>query len=224
METSLHRQLKERFGAGAGGQTEVTVSGFRIDAVESDGRLVEVQSGPLGPLRKKLELLLLSHQVRVVKPHVVERWLVRRSKRLGPDLSCRRSPKRGQAVDLFDDLVGLASLFPDPNLMIELLAVSIEEIRVPRKRRPGFSVADRRLRAVTGSIALRHADDLWTLLPCDIPSPFTTLDLAQRLSRPVFFAQRVAYCLRLAGAVEMIGKQGNRRVYLRRRAGREVAI
>jgi hypothetical protein len=216
MESSLHRQLKERFGEAAGGRTEVVLSGFRIDAIEPDGRLVEVQSGSLGPLRAKLGRLLPEHGVRVVKPVVVERRLIRRARKHGPDLTTRRSPKRGQAVDVFHDLVGLATLFPHPNLIIELLMISIDEIRLPRKRWPGYKVLDRTLREISGSIDLHEADDLWSLLPGDIKSPFTTLDLADLLRRPVFFAQRVAYCLRHAGAVETVGKQGNRRIYHRR--------
>ena len=53
METSLHRELKQRYGpgSGAGGRLEVSFGGFRVDAVTTDGALVEVQSGPLGPLR-----------------------------------------------------------------------------------------------------------------------------------------------------------------------------
>jgi hypothetical protein len=224
MESSLHRQLKEQLGAAVGGQTEAVVAGFRIDAIEPDGCLVEVQSGPLGPLRAKLSRLLPAHRVRVVKPLVNERRLVRRARLRGPDLAPRRSPKRGQAVDLFDDLVGLMPIYPHPNLTIELLSVAIDEIRVNRKRWPGYSVLDRRLREVGSSIFLKEAADLWTLLPGDLASPFTTLDLAHRLGRPLFFAQRVAYCLRLAGAAETVGKQGNRRVYIRRDPGHEASL
>ena len=117
METSLHRQLKERYGPEAGGRLEVTLEGFRIDAVAADGALIEVQSGALGPLLAKL-------------------------------------------------------------------------------RRPG---------------------DLWSLLPAGLPETFTTRELADRLGRPLPFAQRVAYCLRHAGAAEVVGKRGNHRVYLRDR-------
>ena len=54
MEMSLHRALKERYATGGDGRPEVAVRGFRVDAVDDAGRLVEVQSGPLGPLRGKL--------------------------------------------------------------------------------------------------------------------------------------------------------------------------
>ena len=76
METSLHRALKDQYGSGSGGRSEVTLKGFRIDAVDGAGLLVEIQSGPLGPLRAKLGRLLPEHRVRVVKPVVLERRVV----------------------------------------------------------------------------------------------------------------------------------------------------
>jgi hypothetical protein len=215
VETLLHRQLKARFGPEAGGRSEVVVGGFRVDAVAPDGQLVEVQSGALGPLRAKLTRLLRDHRVRVVKPVVVSRRIVRRDAADGPDLSARLSPRRGAGFDVFDDLVGLVRLFPHPRLLIDVLAVAIDEVRVPRRRRPGHAVVDRRLRRVERTVSLREAGDLWTLLPEGLPEPFTTRDLADRLRRPVPFAQRVAYCLRLSGAAEARGKQGRRRVYVR---------
>src|SRR5262249_18299605 len=56
----------------------------------------------------------------------------------------------------------------------------------------------------------------WSLLPasCHGQDAFTTRDLADRLGRPLAFAQRVAYCLRLTGAARVVGKSGNQRIYL----------
>jgi hypothetical protein len=217
METSLHRALKDQYGDASGGRCEVFLDGFRIDAVESTGQLVEIQSGSLGPLRAKLGRLLPEHRMRVVKPVVVERRVVRRSRLDGSNLSARRSPKRGAMFDLFEDMVGLASVFPHPNLVIEVLAVSIDEIRLPRRRRPGYKVADRSLVEVRGRKLLAQAHDLWSLLPEDHDwrKPFTTADLARGIDRPLWFAQRVAYCLRLSGAATHVGKRRNSQVYAR---------
>ena len=114
---------------------------------------------------------------------------------------------------MFDDLVGLARVFPHPNLRVEVLAVEIDEVRIPRRRRPGYAVADRRLRAVVASLALQRPGDLWALLPTILAGPFTTRELAEQLGRPLAFAQRVVYCLRLAGAVDSLGKQGRYGAY-----------
>jgi hypothetical protein len=215
VETSLHRQLKERYGPAAGGRLEVVVKGFRIDAVTADGLLVEVQSGPLSPLRTKLARLLSDHRVRVIKPVVLSRRLIRRARPAGADLSRRLSPRRGALVDVFDDLIGLVPLFPHPNLCVEVLAVAIDELRLVRVRRPGYTVLDRRLDTVISARTLQCGADLWSLLPEGLCNPFTTHDLAEQLRRPLAFAQRVAYCLRLAAAAAIVGKQGNRRVYER---------
>jgi len=218
METSLHRALKEHYAASGGGHPEVKVAGFRIDAVDRAGRLVEIQSGPLGPLRRKLRDLLPHHRMRIVKPIVTRRRIVRRSKHDGPDLSARCSPKRGTLVDVFDDLMGVVSVFPHSHLEIEILEVTIDEVRVPRRRWPGYSVADRILGKIQGTTCLRHAADLWGLLPghCGGREPFTTFELADQIERPVWFAQRVAYCLRQCGAACVVGKSGNRRIYVRK--------
>jgi hypothetical protein len=218
MEMGLHRALKALYGSAPGARLEVHLDGFRIDVVDETGRLVEIQSGALGPLRGKLARLLPSHQVRVVKPVILEKRVVRRARIEGPDCSARRSPKCGTIVDVFEDLVGLAQLFPHRNLTIEVVGVSIDEIRIPRRRRPGYQVADRRLRAVHDRRLLRIASDLWELLPdeYDWTEPFTTAEIARRTNRPLWIAQRIAYCLRLTGASMMTGKRRHHILYRQR--------
>lgn len=217
METTLHRQLKERFAEGESDRQEVRHLGYRVDAVTADGWLVEVQTGPLTPLREKLRNLLTKHRVRVVKPVVESRRIVRRARPDGPDLSARLSPKRGAILDVFDDLVGLVAIFPHPGLCFDVLPVRIDEVRVPSRRRPGFKVVDRRILDAGEPTSLHRAADLWWLVPApdSLPERFTTADLAALLQRPLDFAQRVAYCLRLSGAVETVGKAGNRLIYRR---------
>jgi hypothetical protein len=205
METSLHRSRKERYAAAAQGHREVRIEGFRIDAV-------------LGPLRSKLRQLLPRHCIRIVKPVVIARRIIRMTRRDGPVASARRSPKRGALVDVFDDLIGVVRIFPHFNLEIEVLGVSIDELRVPRRRWPGYRVVDRCLGDIHEATSLAQAADLWALLPassCDKQQPFTTRDLAAQLERPLWFAQRVAYCLRLTGAARVVGKAGNHRIYVR---------
>jgi hypothetical protein len=51
------------------------------------------------------------------------------------------------------------------------------------------------------------------LLPRRLPKEFHTAHLAQRLKAPRWTAQRIAYCLREMGAVQIVGKRGNAIVY-----------
>lgn len=217
MESSLHIELKRLHGPHQGGREEARVEGLRIDAVDASGVLVEIQLGSLAALRRKLDRLLhAGHRVRVVRPIVTSRRIVRRLRVDGPDQSARMSPKRGAAVDVFEHLVGLAGVFPRDRLSVEVLEVQIDEVRVPSRRWPGHRVVDRRLRELGDRIILSVADDLWQLLPPglrdEVPT-FTTRDLARRLGRPDWFAQRVAYCLRKSGAVAAAGFDRRRRCY-----------
>jgi hypothetical protein len=221
LESTLHRQLKERFGPESGGRAEVQVGPYRVDAIDPEGRLVEVQAGPLGALKGKLTRLLPEHEIRVIKPVVLSRRIVRRDRVDGPDRSSRRSPRRGDLLDVFDELVSLARVFPHKKLTIEVIGISIIEVRVTQRR--GWRVVDRSLVEVVSTTTLRSGDDLWSLLPEGFDGPFTTLDCARALVRPLAFAQRLTYCLRHAGAVEERGFLKRRRIYMRLPASAQAA-
>ena len=59
METSLHRQLKERYAVD-GAEQEVRLDDYRIDVVSGD-QLVEIQHGSLSAIRDKVRRLLKKH-------------------------------------------------------------------------------------------------------------------------------------------------------------------
>lgn len=220
METSLHRQLKALY-AGTCGRTEVVCRGYRIDAVCGE-ELVEIQHASLGSIRTKIARLLETHAVRVVKPIVATKLLVKFDKRGGAEIERRKSPKRGELIDLFDELVYFTRVFPHERLTLEIVLVDVEEHRFPgrgkrRRRNPkrDFQVADQHLVRVVSKHRFATCADLWRLLPKRMPAEFHTGELARRMKRPRWIAQRIAYCLRETGAAEVVGKQGNAIVYRR---------
>jgi len=217
METSLHRELKLLY-AGAAAQTEVRYGRYRIDAVVG-GELIEIQHGRLGAISFKIAELLADHAVRIVKPIVREKLLVKRRRKGGKIVERRRSPKRGQLLDVFDDLVYFTKVFPHPRLVIEAVLVDVEEYRYPghgrrwRRRGRDHQVEDQHLVGGGESCLLRTPDDLVALLDCPLAERFHTGQLAEWIGRPRFIAQRIAYCLRETGAVKVVGKQGNALLY-----------
>ncbi len=219
METSLHRQLKMHYAATAE-QTEVTIEGFRIDAISATGELIEIQHAGLGALRDKTKRLLHRSQyaLRIVKPIIARKRVVTLQKRAGKVLRSRMSPKRGELLDLFFDLVHFASVFPMKRLTLEFVLIEAEETRVdrknPRRRGKKYSSIDQQLVAVGESIELCTAGDLLGLLPIEfLPNPFDTAELAAALQRPRWFAQKVSYCLRQTGIAKIAGKRGNSQLY-----------
>lgn len=217
METSLHRDLKQLY-AGSGAQTEVRLGPFRIDAVVGD-ELVEIQHGSLAAIRDKIRRLLESHRVRVVKPIVASKLLVKRSRKNGRVVLRRHSPKRGTLLDIFDELVYFTRVFPHPRLALEVVLVDVEEWRYPghgrrrRYRQSDFVVEDQKLCEVRGVQRLATGGDLRRLADCPLPSPFDTSDLAAGLGVRRWIAQRIAYCYREMGVARTVGKRGNALLY-----------
>jgi hypothetical protein len=219
METSLHRQLKLRYAA-TDQQTEVSLDGFRIDAISESGELVEIQHASLGALRDKTKRLLIDtpHTLRIVKPIIARKRVVTLKKRGGAVVRSRMSPARGELLDLFLDLVHFSNVFPMQRLTLEIVLIEATEFRVDRQQRSRrgkkYVSLDQDLTRVCDSIELRTAKDVLNLLPLrGLPKPFDTAHLAAALDRPRWFAQKVAYCLRQMGVAAMVGKRGNSQLY-----------
>lgn len=217
METSLHRQLKQRYACGGAAQ-EVKLGAFRIDVVNPD-HLVEIQHGSLSAIRDKVARLLVEHRVLIVKPIIARKRIIQLKRRGGAVASERWSPKRGTPLDLFAELVHFTRVFPHANLTLELLLVEVEERRFPGHGRKRWRHANDRqiedvlLVSVGDAMRFSAASDLLQLLPSRLPQPFHTGHLAQQLDVHRSIAQRIAYCIRQTGAVTEVGKQGNTRLY-----------
>ncbi len=223
METSLHQQLKAHY-AGDSGQTEVRLGRYIIDVVRDD-RLIEIQHGGLSSIRDKIRALCKNHDVLVVKPIVTVKTLIKCSRKGGRVVSRRRSPKRGQLLDLFDELVHFTRAYPHPRLSIEAPLVEVEEWRYPghgrrrRWRKNDHVVEDQRLVRITDVHRFGPRRDLLRLLPEDLAEPFDTAQLAEGLGIGRGSAQRIAYCLREMGALKPSGKRGNAILYRQVRTG-----
>jgi len=219
-ETPLHAALKQ-WCARPGDRFEQPVEGFVVDVVRDD-LLIEVQTRGFGSMHRKLDVLLDAHHVRVVHPIAVERHIVKLGDG-GEVLSRRRSPKKGVAADVFAELVSFPTLLDHPHLTLQVVFTREDEIRVHRPgkawRRKGWVVHDRHLLEVVDDALLASPDDLAELLPSSLPDEFTTADLARALGRPRRLAQQMAYCLREADAVDVVGRDGNAVRYARRPRG-----
>jgi hypothetical protein len=214
-ERPLHAALK-RWYARPGDRVEVPVDGYVIDLVRGE-LLIEVQTRGFSSMKRKVTGLLgLGHQVRIVHPVPVDRWIVKVDGD-GRVLGRRRSPRHGGPIDVFAELVSFPELVAHPQLEVEVILTIEEEYRhlVPGRswRRHGWTVIERRLVDVVDTMLLRHAGDLAGLLPGDLPETFTTADLAARLRRPRRAAQQMAYCLRRSGTIVAVGKRGHAVAY-----------
>lgn len=212
-EGALHAQLKACY-AEPGDLLEQPVDGYVIDLVRGS-LLVEIQTGSLAPLRRKLERLLRAHDVRVVVPVALTRRIVR----LSPDgelLSARRSPRRGRSEEIFARLVSLPAMLAHPRFEVELLLTHEQEYRrhEPGRafRRHGWVVVGRSLISIEDRALLSRPADAAALLP-SLPELFDTGDLARAAGCTRRLAQQMAYCLRAAGVLTPVGKRDRAVLY-----------
>jgi hypothetical protein len=229
-EGPLHQALKahyaSRYAASRRSSSEVPVGNYVADVLGDDDVLYEIQTGGFGAIRRKLEHLVAEHKVVLVHPIAAVRMIVKVAGGTDTDTTRRRSPKRGHPAHVLDQLVYLPKLLAHANFELEVVMVEEDEVRVfdPRRvrRRNGWRVQERHLRAVVARRRFRCLDDLFDLLEAPLPDPFTTLELADALNQPRRLAQKMAYVLREGGATRICGKTGNALVYRREgsRAGR----
>jgi hypothetical protein len=206
-EKPLHASLKEWYRR-EGDRVEVPLEGFVVDLVR-DRELIEIQTRGFASIRNKLDRLLDLYQIRLVYPVAAQKWIVKLDGG-GREVSRRRSPKRGIAADVCAELVSFPSLLSHPNFTLEIALIEEDEVRRPDAqkgwRRGGFVIEERRLMSVLDTVQITSPADLVGLLPRDMPDPFTTADIADGLGRTRHLAQEVAYCVRVSGAVEVVGR------------------
>ncbi len=172
-EMSLHAALKAWY-AQPGDTLETRVDGYVVDIVREEGALlIEIQTGNFSAMRGKLAALTRNHHVRLVYPAPAEKWIVRLAPDEQTELSRRRSPKRGQTLDVFRELPGIARFVAHPNFSIEVLLVRAEEVlcaangRRASWRRNGWRILDRRLIDVVGRQMLETPNDFRAFLPVE---------------------------------------------------------
>jgi hypothetical protein len=208
-EQSLHAEIKQWL-AKPGDMMEQAVDGYQIDILRGD-LLIEIQTRNFSALKRKLGKLLETHKVVLVHPIAKTKWIIRKTKR-GRVLSKRKSPKTGRLEHLFDELIYMPQLATHPNLSMLVLLTHEEEIwRDDGKgswTRKHWSIFDRRLVDVVGSVQLDSRKDFLDLIPTSLPYPFSHKQLAKAIKAPIWMSTRMSYCLRKMGYLESVGKQG----------------
>jgi hypothetical protein len=213
-EKALHASLKQWY-ARPGDRFEVSIDGFVIDIVRAE-LLIEIQTGSFSSIKSKLTNLVQSHPVRLIYPITQEKWIVRPATGDLGRVVRRRSPKRGRLEDLFWELVSIPHLLPNSNFSLEVLMIRGEEVRryegKRRWRRRGWGIQERRLLEVVDRRLFKNTADWQGLLPEGLES-FTAADLAAATDTGPVLAQKMAYCLRQAKVIELIGRRGRANLY-----------
>jgi hypothetical protein len=213
-EKPLHASLKAWY-AQPGDQFEVAVDGFVIDIVRDD-LLLEIQTGNFSSIKSKLKDLVRVHQIRLIYPIAQEKWIVKLANGKGGRITRRKSPQRGRVENLFWEMVSFPQLLANRNFSLEVLLIREEEVRRyegKRKwRRKGWITEERRLLEVIDRRSFEEPADWQTFIPAELVT-FTARDLAETIGVRRQLAQKMAYCLRKASVIRLIGNRGRANLY-----------
>ena len=208
-EQSLHASLKVWL-AQPGDQFEQRIGRYHIDIIRGP-LLIEIQTKNFGQIREKLTRLLEDHQILLVHPIPKAKWIVKKSKR-GKLLSKRKSSKRGDLPQLFDELLYISDLVSHPNFKLQVLLTEQEEIwRDDGKgswRRKHWSIDDSKLLGVVDSVTFSKLADYMDMMPASLQTPFTHREMSKAMKVPIWVSTRMSYCLRKMGALYVVGKRG----------------
>jgi hypothetical protein len=209
-EKSLHSAIRSWYSLPED-RFEVKIDDFVIDIVR-DHLLIEIQTKNFSAIRKKLRSLVKKHEVLLVYPLPLRKWIVRVTRRSGEVISRRKSPKTGRITDLFYELMRIPDLVNEENFSLEVLMIEEEEIWCDDGkgswRRRGASIKDKKLISVLGRARFKGKADFLRLLPSNLPQPLTNKSLAKCLRIPVRQSRRMTYSLRKMGAMREAGKNG----------------
>ncbi|MDR2211031.1 MAG: hypothetical protein LBO65_06130 [Spirochaetaceae bacterium] len=213
-ESTLHRELKLRYALGGG--IEIERAGFVCDAQDSQGRLVEIQTGSFGPLKKKLPILTAQETVRLIHPVIVTKTIELFDTQ-GKLISRRKSPRKGSLWNLFDQMIYAPQLAELPNLTVEVVLLDAVERRIADGkgswRRRGISVHDRSLERYRETIPFFGPPDYRNILPFRRGEKFSSALLAERAGIRPELARKTLYVLTAIKAVKRLRKEGQTWVY-----------
>jgi len=214
-ETSLHYSLKDYY-AGNDGTNEVIVDGYSVDVIKGN-IFYEIQTKHFYSLKPKLKHLITYNPVRVIYPVALKRWIIVYPENGNQPIRKRKSPKKGRLELIFNELIYIPDLLSHPNLSIEIIFITEEEIRKDDGkgswRRKRVSIVDRKLVSIESTRKLQYPYDYLNIVPYDLSYEFSNKELAKSLKIPIPLARKITYCLRSMNLIRITNKSGNTLLY-----------
>ena len=212
-EKSLHSDLIQWL-AKPQDKFEEKIDGYIIDIVRGK-KLLEIQTKNIAAIKKKIFTLSKNYTIQIIFPIIVEKWIIKVDES-DEKISKRKSPKRGRVEDIFNELIRAPTILSNPKISISLIFIQAEEVwKNDGKgswRRKKWSIIERSLLKVLDITNFSKPKDLISFIPNDLQDTFSNKDLSKSLGVTTKMAQKITYCLRKMGILEIVGKRG--RAYL----------
>ena len=191
-ESDLHLSLKKIYALNCNGKTEVPVDNWICDIVSEDGGIIEIQTANISKLTEKTRSLLsIGKKVTIVHPVISEKYIENYTTD-GKILSRRKSPKSQTIYSVPRNLTGIYPLLLEKDFTLEILYVSVSEMR--RKTAAPVQLANKsrrflkdwipqgkRLEKIIKKEVYKTRKDYLTLFPPTLEKEFTIPDLQKAI-------------------------------------------
>ncbi len=216
-EKALHAIVKHYLEADPA-RHEQKLGCFVVD-IFADGRIWEIQTKQFSKLKAKLTAFLPDYPLTIVYPIPARKWLLWIDPDSGEVSKPRLSPRRGNLCDVFTELIRIKPFLSDPNLSVLILQIDLEEYRLlngwSKDRKKGSWRNDRLPLSLEYERLVSGPADYGLLLPDNLPSVFTSADLAKAAMISRGLAQKALNVLIALQLITICGKKGRLRLYSR---------
>lgn len=183
-ESSLHRTLKKIYASEFDGQTEVKYGPYICDIITGDSKIIEIQTSNISALKRKIEFAIENNRKITVVHPVIETKTIETFSPGGKLLSRRKSPKSDTVYSALRGLTGIHSLLASPWFTLEIIGVSITEIRIrtgekvqtlnkSRHHLRNWLCVEKKLISINTRKKYSSKEDFKSLLPVSLPDKFT---------------------------------------------------
>lgn len=187
-ESNLHNTLKTMYAINNDGKTEVKKNGYIYDVVTKNDEIFEIQTANLSKLLPKILTTLKNGlKITVVYPLIITKTIYLYDTD-GKLIYKRKSPKKGNIYNLFDELTGIYPALLNKNFTLEVLEITMKEerIRTPepvqaknnkRHFKRNWYKNNKKLEDILSTKKYNNANDYLSLLPTNLPAEFCAKDL-----------------------------------------------
>lgn len=217
-EKTLHAILKDYYAPDKSMQ-EISVDGYVAD-IYTGQEIIEIQTANLNKMRAKLNCFLPNYSVTVVYPIARIKYLSWIDEATGECSKPRKSPARGSVYRAFVELYKIKNILSQENLCLCFPLLEVEEYRLlngwSQDKKKGSCRYDRIPRALLDEIRLEKPEDYLSLIPENLPEPFTALEFGKAVGEKKQIAGIVLHVLNYLNVLERCENRG--RFYTYRRA------
>lgn len=197
------------------------ISRFVADILTPDGEIIEIQTGKMYPLARKVAFYMEQTDLKVtlVHPLLARKWVNWLEPETGEVRERNRSTKKETVLSGLAQLKAMAQYLGDPRLTVVLPMLELEEFRLldgwvkdPKRRSHRYELIPT---ALLDTAVLRDKQDYAALFPQELPERFTAKIFSKHTRLRGYALYDAIAVFEALGVIRRLGKEGRSFVFER---------